>query len=446
MGRRVAAVSIKASAARRATRSSGVFVGAIVRIALITHIRSKIGGTESYVEHLAHGLHAAGHEIALWHEHNGAPERGMIALPAGSPSWSVESLGASHALAGLREWKPQVLFSHGVSTPAVETAILELGPTVMFAHAYHGACISGTKSRLSPTRMPCPRPLGGACLLHYFPRRCGGWSPITMARRYSLETGRRDLLHRYAAILTASSHMRMEYLKYGLPPKRVKAVGLTVSQRRDARRGEGHEPPPIATRDVTRVWRLLFVARLTALKGGPVLLDALSALRTAFAGRITLTIAGEGPERASLEAQAARLRPRLPDVDIRFAGWLGFDALGTLMGNTDLLVVPSVWPEPFGLVGPEAGAYGVPAAAFAVGGIPDWLREGENGHLAPGDPPTSRGLATAIVAALSDAGHHAKLCAGAFAQSRELDPARHVARIIDILESAVAGGGPRLAT
>ena len=44
--------------------------------------------------------------------------------------------------------------------------------------------------------------------------------------------------------------------------------------------------------------------------------------------------------------------------------------------------MPSVWPEPFGLVGIEAGCVGLPAAGFGVGGIPDWLRPGETGELA----------------------------------------------------------------
>ena len=68
--------------------------------------------------------------------------------------------------------------------------------------------------------------------------------------------------------------------------------------------------------------------------------------------------------------------------------------------RADLLVVPSLWPEPFGLVGLEAARHRLPVAAFAVGGIPDWLRPGVNGYLAPGDPPTPGGLADAIIACL----------------------------------------------
>jgi glycosyltransferase involved in cell wall biosynthesis len=414
-----------------------------VRVALITHVRSKIGGTESYVEQLGAELSAAGHDAALWHEHRGPAARDMIELPAGSPSWSVESLGLTAALDGLQAWRPNVLFSHGVSTPDVESSLLRIAPTAMFVHAYHGSCVSGTKSRLSPVRMPCPRPLGVPCLLHYFPRRCGGWSPVTMARRYSLETGRRDMLGKYAAILTASAHMRKEYLKYDIEPDRVHTVGLMIPQRLAASSvvtSSTSSARPGSPTNLAREWRLLFVARLTALKGGAVLMKALSHLRRVYEGRIVLTVAGDGPERADLERRASAWRSSTRNTDVRFVGWLGPAELAAAMAATDLLVVPSIWPEPFGLVGPEAGLHSVPAAAFAVGGIPDWLREGVNGHLAPGDPPTPAGLATAIARSLGDPAHHARLRAGALAAARELSAERHMPRVLAILERAAGRG------
>ncbi|MCR6679845.1 glycosyltransferase, partial [Escherichia marmotae] len=63
-------------------------------------------------------------------------------------------------------------------------------------------------------------------------------------------------------------------------------------------------------------------------------------------------------------------------MEFEFTGWLAQNQLAALMKSSDLLVVPSLWPEPFGSVGPAAGRHGLPAAAFAVGGIPQWLAEG----------------------------------------------------------------------
>ena len=81
-------------------------------------------------------------------------------------------------------------------------------------------------------------------------------------------------------------------------------------------------------------------------------------------------------------------------VSVEFAGWLQKDALTLRLASTDVVVMPSLWPEPFGLVGPEANRRGVPVVAFATGGIPEWLHDGVNGCLAPGDPPRRMGWPT----------------------------------------------------
>ena len=111
-----------------------------------------------------------------------------------------------------------------------------------------------------------------------------------------------------------------------------------------------------------------------------------------------------------------------------------------LLGGCDLLVVPSVWPEPFGSVGPAAAQYGTPAAAFDVGGISQWLKDGISGHLAPARPPTAAGLARAIVRCLEDPAHYASLREGALAMSAQFTMERHLAELSSVLEQASAEG------
>jgi glycosyltransferase involved in cell wall biosynthesis len=63
-------------------------------------------------------------------------------------------------------------------------------------------------------------------------------------------------------------------------------------------------------------------------------------------------------------------------------------------------IVPSMWPEPFGIVIIEAMSSGRPVIASRVGGIPDIIRDGEVGLLvSPGDPVELR---QAIERVLSD--------------------------------------------
>jgi glycosyltransferase involved in cell wall biosynthesis len=118
-------------------------------------------------------------------------------------------------------------------------------------------------------------------------------------------------------------------------------------------------------------------------------------------------------------------------------GWVAKENMAEVWRSTDLLVVPSLWPEPFGFVGPEAGRYGVPAAAFAVGGIGEWLREAVNGHVAPANPPRAAGLADAVVRCLQSAGHHANLRRGAREQSLRYSSAGdHVEALLAVFEAA----------
>jgi glycosyltransferase involved in cell wall biosynthesis len=99
--------------------------------------------------------------------------------------------------------------------------------------------------------------------------------------------------------------------------------------------------------------------------------------------------------------------------EVRVVGRLDPVAATDLLARAGLVVVPSLWPEPFGLVGVEAAAHGVPVVAFDVGGVPEWLIDGVAGHLAPSFPTPVPSLRDAIVHALADPAHYAALRRGA---------------------------------
>jgi len=174
--------------------------------------------------------------------------------------------------------------------------------------------------------------------------------------------------------------------------------------------------------------------RMEVVKGGIVLLDALPRVLGALGRPLHVTFVGDGMERQKWEQRAAKLQAFEPRLKIQFEGWLEKLALERIYRESDLLIVPSLWPEPFGLIGPEAGSYGLPAAAFDVGGVADWLTDGVNGYLAPGDPPTSEGLAREIVRCLSDPANYQRLRQGAVESARRFSLREHVASLIDLFE------------
>jgi glycogen synthase len=141
--------------------------------------------------------------------------------------------------------------------------------------------------------------------------------------------------------------------------------------------------------------RLLFVGRLEHEKGVHVLLHALQRLRDT--GRpVRLAIAGEGTQRAALEALAQRLRLRRSST---FLGFCDPPVLAALRDASHVAVVPSLY-EPFGLVALEAMAAGTPLVATRTGGLAELVRDGEDGLLVPPEEPDL--LAGAIARVLDD--------------------------------------------
>jgi len=118
---------------------------------------------------------------------------------------------------------------------------------------------------------------------------------------------------------------------------------------------------------VPRDRELIFVGRLVSDKGVDVLIDALGVLARR-GRRPALTIVGDGPERAALEQQAQEAGI---SNQISFAGRLVGDPLVVQLNRHRVLVVPSVWQEPFGVVALEAMACGCVPLVARSGGLPD---------------------------------------------------------------------------
>jgi glycogen synthase len=128
--------------------------------------------------------------------------------------------------------------------------------------------------------------------------------------------------------------------------------------------------------DVARERDLIFVGRLVSDKGVDLLLQALQALRDRR--RPGLTIVGGGPEEAALRAQCEAL-----DLteQVRFAGYLRGTELAQELNRHRVLVVPSRWEEPFGLVALEGMACGCLVVASQTGGLGEAV--GPGGAMVP---------------------------------------------------------------
>ena len=141
---------------------------------------------------------------------------------------------------------------------------------------------------------------------------------------------------------------------------------------------------------------LLYVGRLTQVKGVHVLIEAFREIHRLIPD-VRLIITGSsffgGAAKTSYEQELVKLAEPVNDAII-FTGYLAHDKLKYLYSAVDIVVFPSIWPEPFGLVMLEAMASGTCLIGSAVGGVPEVLEDGVNGVLVT--PADSRALAQSV--------------------------------------------------
>jgi glycosyltransferase involved in cell wall biosynthesis len=175
---------------------------------------------------------------------------------------------------------------------------------------------------------------------------------------------------------------------------------------------------------------ILFVGRLAAVKGVPVLLEAFARLGARHPGA-RLVLVGDGPERAAIEARAAALGCA---GRVRFRGYLNQDEVADELARADLFALPS-FAEGVPVVLMEAMASRLPVVATRIAGIGELVEEGVSGRLVP--PGDAEGLAGALDALLGDGALRARM--GAAGRAR-VEAEFHVDREAAKLRALIADG------
>jgi glycosyltransferase involved in cell wall biosynthesis len=182
---------------------------------------------------------------------------------------------------------------------------------------------------------------------------------------------------------------------------------------------------PLMGKEVTRVKKhgsfVLFAGRLEAYKGAHVLIEAAKHLPK----DTKIVIAGVGPDEARLKVLAGH------DPRVAFLGFVPGDELWRLMGEASAVVVPSIWPEVYGLVALEAMCQGTPIIVAKSGGLPEIVGESDAGIVVP--PADSKALARAIQRVLDSPVLAERMGKAAYARARDIgDPQAHLAKIMEI--------------
>ena len=336
-----------------------------MRILHFNQFGSHAGGVEGYIADVSRALTAAGHKTQLVSFASECPSDLMSdAVQVAALDLDATVFEIERVIAGFR---PDAAYIHVVDNPLIVQWISDRLPTIAYVHSPYLVC-PGYALFLRRSSKVCGHTAGPICIMNaQVERCCFGRNPIRHMSRlrqvYALLEATSEI-----DVLVGSDFMRHQLVANGL---RANKVGLLAPLLFAEPTSE--YIPPSAPQVI------LFVGRVTTEKGLRHLIQALASVQSNW----RLVVAGDGPDRIACEQLAEQLHVT---QRVEFAGWVAQADMPTLYQRCAFVVMPSLWPEPYGRVGPEAFLHGRPVVAYAVGGISDWLADGKNGYLAtPGD-------------------------------------------------------------
>ncbi len=290
-------------------------------------------------------------------------------------------------------------------------------PDILYIWEITGLGVSSLLRSLPALDVPIVFHLGSYWLLY-------ARSPETAHSRLRAQWLKRWLIGRvpalaWTSLIAVSATVKREYVDAGFDPERIEVIHNGVSS---CFFSASCAPDPLRALPQSKTIQLLFAGRLCLEKGVITILEALDLLINApgpaamARDLLHLHILGSGDPVYEAELNAYLLHKRLTDV-VTFHGRVPQHQLITYYDHADIMLVPSLWKEPFGLVTVEAMARGLAVIASRVGGSAEIITDGENGLLVnPGDP---HALATAIQDLARDASKRKRLAHSAQAAARE---------------------------
>lgn len=238
--------------------------------------------------------------------------------------------------AALQDFKPDIIHFHhiyGFGSSLIQIA-KAYAPTIVTIHDYWPICFNSTQRHRNK---PCKCTTGGVCR---------GW---TYHHRYLHRKNLEGVL-----LTTPSEYMAGQLQKFLNNKIKVISNGVTI---------------PSETTTYKR--EILSVGRIVKEKGIHIVAKYLT---KAVDKGWEVNILGEGDMRQEIKASYPTLN--LP----------GYKGPKSYYQKASIMIVPSIWPEPFGIVITEAMSYGIPVIAASSGGITEILSHG-GGILYPPDKP-----------------------------------------------------------
>ena len=329
------------------------------------YLSGSASGENRVVEDELSLLRDAGHDVAVCRP---SVDAGSSSVRRATDSvWSMSAVREVKRQA--RDLDPEVVHVHSLY-PRLSPAVLRVLPpraaVVMTLHNFRLMCLPATYLRNGTVCEDCAghtpwRGVKHAC--YRDSRAASAALALSLVVHRSLMT-----FSRIDRFLAVSEFVRGKYVEAGIAVGRV-SVKPNFTWPSERRSGAGGP--------------VLYLGRVTREKGLDTVLQALP-------DGLELVVAGDGPERASLEQRSGR--------HVTFVGSVAAPEAQELLRSARALVVPSRWYEAQPRVILEAFAAGVPVLASRIGALPELVEDGVNGRLAAVDDPAAWRLALTEIA------------------------------------------------
>jgi len=317
-----------------------------------------IGGIEQNLFSLASSLKKKGYkQLLLCSNEHGEDEKFLNAFCGCFKTGVGESLDGA-----LKHGIPDVIVVQRPFGKRLLKSLRKIAPVVRVVHDHDLVCPRSHKY-FPLTKKICKKPVGISCYRHGCIVGRGNFLGLgfNSVNRRLEDINEHKLLDK---IIINSNYMKEELVLNGFDPNMIDVLAplpasLDIAPKKYPKKSK----------------RVLFVGQIIRGKGPDLLLNAMSKVKSDF----ELVYIGQGNYMAELEKQVANCG--FADK-VHLLGNLAHDEVVEQYSQANIVVVPSRWAEPFGMVGIEAMAAARPVVAFRVGGINDWLWHGVNGLAA----------------------------------------------------------------
>jgi glycosyltransferase involved in cell wall biosynthesis len=263
----------------------------------------------------------------------------------------------------LDNFAPDVVHLHnlaGLSAGIIPCAKRRNIKTVLTLHDYWGFCFKNTllktKDEICKDYTRC------AECLPFIVDEAGRQFPIRMRQEFlKLRLSEVDVF------ISPSRYLAERYIQAGIPEEKIKVIWNGVDIQKFSTLTKKPSDGKI---------RYTFIGYFGFHKGLHILVEALH--RTPHFGKITMNLVGGGDLMPYVREQVQTLGL---DSIVKFWGKMDHYRIGEVLSETDVLVVPSIWPENQPVSITEAMAAKIPVVASAIGGIPELVIDGYNGYL-----------------------------------------------------------------